>query len=149
METVDDRGWRGALKRLEYSRLLSRKGKVIEGILASGHTTSDCVIERGMPAARVYPFAYFLTEEKPRKAPEGRLGGPVRVIFVGQFIKLKRLDLLMMALASLEKSSSFELTVVGSGPLEEALLSKSEALLPGRVRWVGRVRNREISGPDG
>ncbi len=144
METVDDRGWRGVLKRLEYSRLFRSKRNVIQGVLASGYTTSDWVIRRGMSSARVYPFAYFLTDMTPPEGDEIRSNGLVRFIFVGQFIKRKRLELLLQALATLEHCSPFELIVVGSGPLEQSLRSMSEATLPGRVRWIGRVQNREI-----
>lgn len=60
METVDDAGWRGAIKRLEYRRLFAVWRQHLQGVLAIGHTTPAWVTARGMPADRVFPFAYFL-----------------------------------------------------------------------------------------
>ena len=61
METVEDVGCRGVFKRLEYRRLFIQWRRRIEGVLAIGYRTPDWVIARGMPAERVFPFAYFLS----------------------------------------------------------------------------------------
>ncbi|MCC6595922.1 MAG: hypothetical protein IT477_05395, partial [Rhodanobacteraceae bacterium] len=60
METVDDAGWRGVLRRLEYARLFSRWRRNLRGVLAIGERTPAWVAARGMPAERVFPVAYFL-----------------------------------------------------------------------------------------
>ncbi|HRF43373.1 MAG TPA: hypothetical protein PLD30_03900, partial [Candidatus Competibacteraceae bacterium] len=62
METVDDAGWRGAIKRLEYRRLFANGRQHLQGVLAIGYTTPTWVTARGMPADRVFPFAYFLRD---------------------------------------------------------------------------------------
>ncbi|CAG9177256.1 hypothetical protein LMG23992_03454 [Cupriavidus laharis] len=144
METVNDSGWLGAVKRLEYSRLLRTKGRAIEGILASGHATARWLIERGAPATRVYPFAYFLSGSQYSRDDGHASKAGIRFIFVGKFIKLKRLKFLITTLSKLKRKYDFELTVIGSGPLEESLRSEAMAMLPGRVRWVGRVRSPDI-----
>src|SRR5690606_26684587 len=138
METVDDAGPFRAIKRLEYDRLFFLWRKSIEGVLAIGHSSFHWVSARGFPSRRVYPFAYFLPAQRVANCDAAR-GRAFRFIFVGQFIKLKRLDLLIRALRELVGRFDFHLWVVGSGPLEATLRAYAESSLPGRIRWVGRL----------
>lgn len=146
METVDDAGWRGIAKRLVYRYLFVRLGPKLQGVLATGRSTRQWVIDRGMPASQVYPFAYFLPE------PEGALGDAspgttqddvFKVLFVGQFIERKRVDLLIDVLAMLD-SEKVELLVVGSGPLEVRLREQAEQALSNRVNWIGRLPMADV-----
>lgn len=141
METVDDAGWRGALKRLEYRRLFTRNRSVIEGVLANGHRTPNWLASRGVPPQNIFPFAYFLPDQLSSIRTEHE--GPFRYIFVGQFIELKRLDLLIESLSELS-CNNLELAVVGSGPLENDLRQKAESALPNRVRWIGRLAADDV-----
>lgn len=143
METVDDRGWRGLLKRRIYGRLFKRHSRHIQGVLATGHHTSDWVVARGVPATRVFPFAYFL-EDRPA-APIESLSSkkPFCFAFVGRFIHLKRLPMLVNALAALDDRTA-ELVVVGTGPLEQAWRSDAEQRLPGRIHWMGRQPSSKV-----
>ena len=137
METVDDVGIVGPLKRAVYRRQFWLKRRTIEGVLAIGHKTSAWVVDRGMPEERVYPFAYFM---KDYDAPIGSvepLPGRFRFMFAGQFIARKRLPWLARALESL-LDRDFELFVAGAGPDEARLRCEVEARLPGRVHWLGR-----------
>jgi glycosyltransferase involved in cell wall biosynthesis len=144
METVEDAGWRGVLKRLEYRRLFMQWRGRIEGVLATGYRTPAWVVRRGMPADRVFPFAYFLPDTlQPENVRLAETGGPFRFVFVGQFIERKRLDLLISALATL-KRQDVELDVIGSGPLEKELQSFAEKIWPGKVRWLGRLPLGEV-----
>ena len=146
METVDDAGMKGILKRLEYARLFRGRRHAIAGVLAIGHRTTAWVVERGMPVERVFPFAYFLPRNSGANvaAPEVATR-PFRFIYVGQFTAIKRLDLLVSALATLA-TTDFELWVVGNGPLENALRAQAQTALPGRVRWIGRRQASEVPG---
>jgi glycosyltransferase involved in cell wall biosynthesis len=128
----------GVLKKLEYRRLFLKRREHIDGVLATGHQTPAWVAARGMPMERVYPFAYFLPNQILPMQAAGVRRGPFRLAFVGQFIELKRLDLLISSLAAIDRRD-VELTVVGSGPLEEILKSAANVALPGRVRWIGRL----------
>lgn len=143
METIDDAGAVGMIKRWEYGRLFHSKGHSIEGVLAIGHTTVDWITALGMPAERVYPFAYFLPDVNLPEPTLQREPGPFRFLFVGQFIKLKRLELLVGSLQSLLERE-FELLVVGSGPSERNLRVLAESALPDRVRWLGRHPQAEV-----
>lgn len=134
METVDDHGWHGPLKRLVYRLLIWKWRSKLAGILATGDATAVWLSDRGMPATRIFPFAYFLPEPLTRLPSEQ--SPTIRFLFVGRLVELKRLDLLIDALSSLH-DPLFELTVVGDGPLETSLRSLADTMLPGRVRWLG------------
>lgn len=136
METVDDAGAVGVLKRWEYGRLLCGKGRSLEGVLAIGHTTADWIQARGIAAELIYPFAYFLSNANLPKFAAQRENGPFRFLFVGQFIERKRFDLLISSLKMLQ-GREFELIVVGSGKLERPLRVEAERALAERVRWLG------------
>jgi glycosyltransferase involved in cell wall biosynthesis len=138
METVDDTGWQGAIKRLEYRRLFRIWRKHLRGLLATGHSTPEWAAARGMPHDQTFPFAYFLGDLDSGRSPPQPTRARFRFIFVGQFIERKRFDLLLEALHSIQ-TRHFELTVIGSGPLESSLRGRAKELLPGRVNWVGRL----------
>lgn len=143
METVDDSGWYGILKRAEYGRLFQTRGKSLQGVLATGHCTADWVAARGMPADRVHPFAYFLPDDKVPAADGQRKPGPFRFVFAGQLIQRKRVDWLVNALASLT-DQSFEFWIVGTGTEEPALRPLAARKLGDRVRWLGQLPLSEV-----
>ena len=143
METVEDSGWLGILKRLEYRRLFWQQGGRIQGLLATGDRTPDWVIGCGLEAERVFPFAYFLPSQAASIVCRAEKARRFRFIFIGQLIDRKRLDLLISALATL-KRTDVELAVIGSGPLEGKLKVGAEAALPGRVIWIGRLPMNEV-----
>lgn len=138
IETVDDAGWRGPLKRLEYGRLFGRWRERLEGILAIGHATPAWLTARGMPADRVFPFAYFLPRHESVDSEERAIPGPFRYLFVGQLIERKCLDQLIDCLRHLE-IGDFQLAVAGSGPREARLRKMAARVLPGRVDWLGTL----------
>lgn len=144
METVEDAGWRGILKRLEYRRLFAQSRKRIEGVLATGWRTPDWVMARGVAAERVFPFAYFLPRHAASVVRDQETSERFRFIFVGQFIERKRLDLLISALATLKRTDA-ELVVIGSGPLESEWKAAAKIALSGRVNWIGRLPMHEVS----
>jgi len=144
METVDDNGWEGVIKRIVYGFYFHRFGKRLTGVLANGKNTRDWLIKRGLSAEKVFPFAYFLPDENVRSFSKPReVLGTYRVIFVGQFIERKRLDLLISAISRIEHDA-VELIVIGSGPLENELKKFAYDQLPGRVEWVGSLPINEV-----
>lgn len=143
METVNDTGWRGLLKRMEYSRIFRARSKSLHGVLATGHRTAEWVVARGVPSARVYPFAYFLPDKIAPDVQVQRQTGPFRFVFAGRLIPLKRVEWLMNALAGL-LDKSFELWVVGAGPEEPALRALAASKLGNRVRWLGQLPLPEV-----
>jgi glycosyltransferase involved in cell wall biosynthesis len=136
METVDDSGLRGSVKRFEYGRLFGVRCNTLQGVLATGYRTADWVAARGMPADRVYPFAYFLPDTLAPMADGKRKPGPFRFVFAGQLIPRKRVDWLINALAYL-MDHAFELWIVGAGTEESMLHKLALRKLGDRVRWLG------------
>lgn len=145
METVDDSGNAGPAKRWLYSLLFRSRRSWIEGVLATGHSTARWIVGRGAPGDRVFPFAYFLPDVAARPSCSGAADGCFRFVYVGQLIELKRVGLLIAALSRLE-AREFKLDVVGVGPLESELRALAERLLPGRVKWHGRLPSTEVPG---
>lgn len=145
METVEENGWVSTmLKRLEYSRLVRVWRDRIEGVLAIGDSAPAWLIARGMPAERVVPFAYFLSEDVAL-TPQRPADAPFRFLFIGQCIERKRIDLLIDALARLPELP-FELFFVGAGPLETDLRRMAMASLGDRANWLGLRQIDEIPG---
>lgn len=145
METVEDAGWSGLVRRLEYRRLIVSRRTAVSGYLATGHETADWLVARGARADRVFPFAYFLADEIGRAPAPSRPPGGFRILFVGQFIERKRLDLLIRAVAALGRED-VELQVIGSGPQEEMLRRLAAEALGSRLRWIGRVPSGDVPG---
>lgn len=143
METVDDTGAMGMLKRWVYRQRFLKMSHALEGVLATGHRTTDWVIACGMSADRVFPFAYFLPDVSLPAQEVQHRSRPFRFLFVGQFIKRKRLVLLVSSLQGLLERE-FELLVVGSGPLERQWRMMAESVLSGQVRWLGRRPQAEV-----
>ena len=71
--------------------------------------------------------------------PEVRVGGPLRVLFIGRLDSYKRLDFLLEALAQL--TSPWQLVVVGDGPNRPCFEQLANRLFPqaSPVRFLGRL----------
>ncbi len=139
METLDERFGQGPLKRLVYAWHLGRDANRPDFILAIGEKMKPWLIDRGFPAERVFEFSYFLPKGSVTLALDVRPDGPLFVGFVGRLIKLKRVDLLIDALAGLMEFP-FECVVAGAGPLEERLRERALAKLgPERFRMLGQL----------
>lgn len=145
METVDNRGAIGLVRRLVYRILFRRWSGSLQGVLATGRSTAQWVAARGVPTRQIFPFTYFLQElEAAVPMEERRFKKGCQFLFVGRLIELKRLDLLIDALAGLAATGAdFGLQVVGSGPMEESLRAHGEKLLGGRLEWLGQLPMQE------
>jgi glycosyltransferase involved in cell wall biosynthesis len=142
METVDDSGCKGILKRFVYSYFFKRRQHEISGVLATGYETRDWIVARKMPKEKIFPFAYFLPQPKQIKYQK-RQDEKFRFIFVGQLISRKRVDYLIKSLATLN-SPSFELYVIGDGPEKFALHELAKNTLTNKVIWFGKVPLTEV-----
>ena len=144
METADDAGFMGVIRRAAYSTLFRARRASLAGVLATGSRTPEWVATRGMPVARVFPFTYFLQGVPTAGTFGSVLGNDFCLGFIGQFINRKRFPLLVDALATLTDSNC-SLAVVGSGPLELEWRAYAEQRLPGRVRWIGALPSAKVS----
>ena len=146
METVEANGLRGIIKKILYRRLFYRWRNSLRGVLAIGRETPDWVQARGVDGQLVFPFTYFLAEPQSVLEREARTSeSKFQVLFVGQFIERKRLDLLISALAEIsEECSDFLFRVIGAGPLEKTLRAQGEQMLGHRLDWLGQLPMHEV-----
>jgi len=142
LEKINDKGWKGKIRRVLYRILFLYWGNYLEGILAIGKDTKNWIVDRGINDNKVYSFAYFLKETKINnllKSSKKKIkNSKFRFIFVGQLIKRKNVDMLIKALASI-KPKEIELWIVGDGPEKKGLYALANLLLPGQVNWLGTL----------
>jgi glycosyltransferase involved in cell wall biosynthesis len=134
MEKVDLRGVNGFIKPLIYALRFHVLAGKIEGFLAIGEGATAWIEKHSLGRVRAIPFAYFLGARRER--PMCRADGAFRFVFVGNLITRKGVDLLIRALSELD-NQLFELEIVGNGPERAKLEALAEAILPGRVNFVG------------
>lgn len=135
-ETIDDAGWRGPLKQLMYRRLFSQILPRMDGLLAIGDLTPRWLAGAGVPPHKIHPFAYFIADSQGAPVAPRPADGRFRLLFVGQLIERKRLDLLIQAIGSLRRTD-IDLEVIGSGEQAEALRALGERVLGPRLIWRG------------
>lgn len=144
-------GVKGAARviRGRFDHLMHRKR--ISFALAIGHLAQRWFQICGFPNDRVYRYAYF-TESSPNHAEsKDRIGSngkanEFRLIFVGQLIRRKGLDIFIEALASL-RNHDWQLDIVGDGPERKKLedMAKHREVAD-RVEFLGTVPNHDIAG---
>lgn len=143
METVDQRGLMGLVKPALYAFHLQCWRRGLDGILAIGADTPAWVAGLAPAKTRIFPFAYFLHEQPP--VPQREASEPFRFLFVGSLIPRKRPGLLLKALSSLSQQS-FEVEIIGEGPMRADLETIAESVLPGRVSFRGTLPIAAIPG---
>lgn len=147
MENIDDEGWIGFIKKIIYRILFLQWRDNLSGLLAIGNNASRWFEERGMHKDRILPFAYFLKEPNTDyllKFNSNEIKSrPFRFIFVGELIKLKRVDYLINSLTDL-KNKNIELWIVGNGPERKRLETLANYSLPNKVRWLGVMSINKI-----
>lgn len=140
METVNDQGRLGWLKRLVYRLHALYLRDSICGVLAIGDRTMSWLSARGFREGSLFPFAYFISHEhvysKVPSYPARDSGERFEFLYVGGLLQIKNVDLLVRALAK-SRIGAFRLTIVGDGPLKPELMRLAESSLQQAVRWLG------------
>ena len=140
METIDDAGLAGVAKSWVYRGLLLRRRRHLQGILTIGWRTPGWVTAHGMPAAKVFPFAYFLADNDALPALDTVRQGAYRVLYVGQLIERKCVGLLIDALGTLaDEGLDVQLQVVGEGDLAPMLAEYGHKVLGERIQLHGSI----------
>lgn len=143
METINERRWFSGLKRPLYRYLFARNRPWLAGVLAAGATTSQWVVDRGVPKERVFDFAYFLKGSEVASVSSCGNELCFRLLFVGSLVPLKRVHLLIGALKDLP--AYVVLDIVGDGPLRERLEAQAKVEAPERVTFHGTRPMPEIA----
>ena len=127
------RPWRHRLDALQWRRR-------IDFFLATGSLGVGYYSKCGYPADRLYEFGY--TVGNPPALESERVADGKRLLFVGQLVHRKGLDLLLEALARLREVT---LDVVGEGAQREQLIAQAGQLgLASRVHWHGSLANAHV-----
>lgn len=100
------------------------------------------------PGKRIYNIPYFCDLAPYAEAASSatpKQGNSVNVLFSGQLIERKGVDVLLSAfLIAREKQPNLTLTILGGGPLRSELESRIPAHLTDSVEFLGHVEPNEI-----
>jgi len=148
-ESGDTRGVRGRLRFLLHMAKARRYRSRVKVVLSLGSLGVEYFTRVGFDRSTVFPYAYQIDDEAPEPKPPSTPRDdllPIRLIYVGQLIHLKGVDVLLKALDGI-CGHDWRLTVVGEGP-EEGRLKRLAAApgLEGRVQWLGSVPSEQVGG---
>ncbi len=97
----------------------------------------------GQMPIRMIPNGVDTARFTPAEHREHR--GPVQLVFVGRVVHQKGLDVLLSALSRLPAEADYELTIVGDGPLRDALTKQAASLgVLARLRFAGWAGREEM-----
>jgi len=135
------RSW---LKRRAHTSVGRWVAQRARAVFAISHLAADYFGSLGFAEDKIYPFGYFRTSPVPL---ENALHvDNVDIVYVGQFIHRKGLDILLRAIRPLlEKNPQIRLSLIGAGPEQasiEARLRKD--CLLGSVKLEGAYTSSRI-----
>jgi len=144
-EAPEQGPWTGRLKRARGRWLIGRWGRRVEFVLAMGSLGRRFFESIGVPRGKIGNFGYYLdVPTAPWPRGEEEADGVFRFVAAGQMIRRKGLDVLIAALAGIDRNG-WQCDVYGSGPLERGLRRQAElARLADRVRFHPPMANREV-----
>ncbi len=105
-------------------------GRHIDFVLAIGHMAVDFYRSIGFPERAVFPYGYFPPAPggtPPARTGDGGGGGPVEIMYLGQLIERKGVDVLLRALGTL-KDMDWRVTLLGGGDQKDALAGLASEL---------------------
>jgi len=145
-ESYDHRGWKSVVRSLRSRLDAVRLGARIDFLLPMGQLGVQWFSRAGFPREKIFPYGYF-TEAPVIDATDDDAvsdGGPVQLMYVGQYIQRKGVDVLLQALAG-QESSDWHLQLVGEGDWRALLEGMSNRLgLSERVSFLASQPNAEV-----
>lgn len=135
-ESPDPRGLAGAARWVKYTMERLGRGSQYDFVLAMGEMGVRWFRRCGYPKRKLFPFTY-VTEPVPFLNPSGAANATV-LLYTGQFIVRKGLDLLLRAFAALPAGAA-ELRLMGDGSEKPLLQQLAQDLgIADRVRWLAK-----------
>jgi glycosyltransferase involved in cell wall biosynthesis len=124
--------------RRTFGRIVVRRAA---GFLATASRGAAFFRGLGAPAGRIYPFGYFRSRAGQATATRARPEDGTEVVFVGQLVARKGVDLLLAAMRPLfAEYPGLRLTVVGDGDCRRSLQEQVAAWgLADRVTFAGVI----------
>jgi glycosyltransferase involved in cell wall biosynthesis len=148
-ERPDDPQGRSALRRLLRATFGQWVTRGAAGIFTISHFAADFYRELGCPDQRLYPFGYFRALPDCAKViSETANLGQIEIIFVGQLIHRKGVDVLLDAMRPLlAEYAGLRLTLIGDGNQRGALEAQAAASgFQDRIAFVGAMAAAEVQG---
>ncbi len=115
-------------------------GRHIDFVLAIGHMAVDFYRSVGYSKNAVFPYGYFppAPVDTPGKPVQD---GPVQILYLGQLVERKGVDILLDALGTLQ-DLDWAVTLLGGGDQKDALAAQANALgIGGRVTFQSSMEN--------
>lgn len=144
-EPAQSLGIKGLLRQLRGRWEARRLGRRIDFILPTGQLGVRWFRNCGYDDAKIYRFAYFLPAPSPTDTNIASHSDAsfFDILFIGQLIHRKGIDLLLQALAAIP-GQPWRLTLIGDGAERQRYQTLSERLgLRDRVRFMGALPNAE------
>ncbi len=115
-------------------------GRHINFVLAIGHMGVDFYRAVGYSENTVFPYGYF--PPAPAAAPAApSQDGPVQILYLGQLVERKGVDILLTALGTLT-DLNWAVTLLGGGDQKDALAAQAKELgIESRVTWQTSLEN--------
>jgi len=146
MEAADTDGWKAPFRYIKYSLLQTLLAKRLEFVLAMGALGVRWFKKCGFPSEKIFPFAYIVENSDSQISTLVRVD-PKRyfhILFVGQLISRKRVDLLIKSIAHISEDN-LRLSIIGDGPERERLKGLAARLgVWSRISWWGALPNVKV-----
>lgn len=144
-ETVNLNGVRGVTRRL-YSFMNEKKFlRYYDLVLGSGLSTQKWYLENGLQPEKFYSFLY--STEYPKEKVVQKLAAEsagLQLIFIGQLIERKGLDILLKALSYIS-TLNWHLDIYGRGIKEDDFINLvKEYNLESKITFKGTVNNSSL-----
>jgi len=123
-ESLDPRGIKGMLRHLRGRWEGLRLCNQIDFVLPMGEVGRQDFIRFGFPAEKIFPFAYC-TEDPAEEMEEVTAKESFGMLYIGQYIHRKGIDVLLRALADCPRTPVWHLKLVGNGNKQEHLAALS------------------------
>lgn len=145
MEAADPDGWKGPLRWVKYSTLQILLGQRVHFVLGIGMLGVRWFTHCGFSQEKVFPFGYFV-EDCDDYDLTLRAGSEktFHILFVGQLVQLKRVDLLIRALSRLPLDA-IRLSIAGNGPERACLEGLTRELsMEQYIDWLDALSNQQV-----
>lgn len=136
----------GVAKRILYSIDALKLRNRLKFLLAVGKDGGEWYRQCGYPAELIFPFGYFLEQasldcELSMASPNKKTS--LQIIFIGNLIKRKGVDLLLNAAATLQEHR-WEIQILGDSVERKELVNLCDSLgLKHRVNFLGAMNNND------
>jgi len=141
-EAPDPRGLLGCGRWAKYTVERYTRGFHYDFVLAMGEMGVRWFRHCGYPARTVFPFAYVT--ETARPSDTNNSINALVLLYAGQFIARKGLDILLRAFAAVP-SKDAQLHLLGDGPQKQRLQGDAQELgIQSRILWLPKKDSDEV-----